>query len=397
MSEFVQIDDIPTVPIPLDALEEPASPSSNGAGPITVETWREFAEKSSDEIPCLVEGLWPEGAVGFIASPPKKGKTWLAIGLALSVATGNAFLSTFPVSRPRSVIYAALEGHRSALTHRIAALARGQGTDPDNPIENLHLIYKPRGMNLASPEWAQRLADAAETVEAELVIVDVLRAAALLKENSAEDFARLVSTLSPVLAGGRSLAFLHHFTKLSETSKERDPGERMSGSGAMYGALDVGIYITGSERGARKLRLAFETRDISSPPGIGVELVGDGTGRNGGLTYRDKAFWSAADAPDEDDVDVSAEDIRDWILELEDRTATTAMIEAHFEISDKTVGRRRARLDALGVHWKRGTGHRKGVYIATVLPPAERDQLQLPDPDDDIPIPSQMGVENELL
>src|SRR5262249_4858307 len=40
----------------------------------------------------LVEGLWPQRAVGFIGGPPKAGKSWLALDLAISVATGAPFL-----------------------------------------------------------------------------------------------------------------------------------------------------------------------------------------------------------------------------------------------------------------------------------------------------------------
>ena len=36
------------------------------------------------------------------------------------------------------------------------------------------------------------------------------------------------------------IRLLHHFGKLNDTQKERSPGERIVGTGAMYGALDIG-------------------------------------------------------------------------------------------------------------------------------------------------------------
>ena len=45
---------------------------------LNVEGWTVFRDRAADDVPCVVQGLWPEGAMGFIAGPPKKGKTWLA-------------------------------------------------------------------------------------------------------------------------------------------------------------------------------------------------------------------------------------------------------------------------------------------------------------------------------
>lgn len=331
--------------------------------PFQVETWSEFAAKATEEVPCIVQGLWPEGAIGFIASPPKKGKTWLALALALSVASGRDYLNAFPVATPRPVLYIALEGHRSALAHRIGALARGIGIDPTHQIPNLHIAYKPRGINMASPDWANHIAQAATDIDAQLVIVDVLRAAATLKENSAEEFAKLVSNLAPLLDGVRSLGFLHHFTKLNESTKERDPGERMSGSGAMYGALDVGVYITGSDNNARTLRVAFEARDIASPAGLGLQLEGVGSGRNGGFNQSDSAWWKLTEAPDEDDLVAPAFEIKEW-LGKNGGEATESQIAAAFGVVNKTINRRRPKLAQLGVEWYAPRG-KVGVYRVT--------------------------------
>lgn len=323
-------------------------PGPNGSSPIHVETWRQFADKASETIPCLVDGLWPEGALGFIASPPKKGKTWLGLSLALAVSNGGFCFGKFHVPNTYPVLYVALEGHRAALTHRIGCLARGMGIDPDQEIPNFHLTYKPRGINIADPVWSAYLIQAAQQIGAALVVVDVLRAAALMKENSPEDFALLRAHLAPLLEEQASLAFLHHFTKLSETSKERTPAERMSGTGAMYGAMDVGIFITGSEAGARKLRVEFEARDIASPEGLGLHLTGNGSGQNGGFNYHDKAWWVVDEAPDEDDVSAPAEEIIAWLI-ANGGEADEVEIATAFGVAQRTISRRRPRLNALGV------------------------------------------------
>lgn len=349
---------------PIPDTSEPSAgepPAPRSRSPVVLETWREFSDKATENVPCLVEGLWPERSLGFIASPPKKGKTWIALSLALSLATGVPFLDSFPIPQKRNVMYLALEGHRAALRARLACLARGMGTNPDvDPLDRIRLVYKPRGINISDPEWARHIIDAAASMDADLVIVDVLRAAALMKENAADDFATLRANLADLLDNGTSLAFLHHFTKTSETSKERTPMERMSGSGAMGGAMDVGLFITGSDDGARRLRIEFDIRDIATPDMTGVRLHGDGTGANGGFTHRDKAWWVKDEAADEDDVDHPAEELVAWV-KAQGRDVTKTDIAYGCDCSVKTVTRREPRMEKLGVEIVRGRG-KANVY-----------------------------------
>lgn len=126
------------------------------------------------------------------------------------------------------------------------------------------------------------------------------------KESSAEDFALIRDRLAPLHTDGRSVALLHHFGKLTELSKERAPGERMAGSGAMHGALDIGVYITRSQDKARRLRLEVETRDFAAPDAATVALVGTGSGPHGGFTYADTATYELL-AVDDEGVDRAAQ------------------------------------------------------------------------------------------
>ena len=193
----------------------------------------------------------PEGALGFIGAAPKAGKTWLGIDIAISVATGTPVFGAFPVPQPLPVLYVALEGHKAAIRTRIGCITRGHGKHPEDQhaLTNLHLAYKPKGINLASPDWAQALIEDAITLGARFVIIDVLRRAAQIKENDASSFMELVDLLAPISHAGISLGMLHHFDKVNEMTSGRTPAERMAGSGAMFGALDVGLFIAKSEAG----------------------------------------------------------------------------------------------------------------------------------------------------
>jgi AAA domain/DnaB-like helicase N terminal domain len=267
-------------------LRRPASAPAKAA-PWHSQSWCEFRDSSEDEHRWLVHGLLPAGMLAFVAGPPKKGKTWLGLGLALVIATGRPLFGDYEVPEARNVLYVALEGSRVGLRARIGALARGLDLDPDGEdVDRLTMLYRPRPFDLADLATATWLHHEAENVDAALVVVDVLRAAARFKENVAEDFALVRDGLEPLLNAGRTVALLHHFGKLSETQKERSPGERMAGTGAMYGALDVGLLITRSESGARRLRVDVEARDFAAPEALGVVIGGTGSGEHAGSPIR---------------------------------------------------------------------------------------------------------------
>src|SRR4051812_437365 len=150
----------------------------NLSGQLEAQTWAEFERDATEHIPLLVDGLWPEGGLGFIGAPPKKGKTWVGLDLAISVATGTEFLGRFKVDTAQPVIYAALEGHKAAIRGRIGCLSRGHGLNPGHgtrDLQNLHVLYKPPGLNLADPAWIHSIHQLIARTGARLLVVDVLR------------------------------------------------------------------------------------------------------------------------------------------------------------------------------------------------------------------------------
>lgn len=317
----------------------------NLAGRLQAQTWAEFERDATERVPMLVDELWPEGGLGFIGAAPKKGKTWVGLDLAISVATGTSFLGAFDVPTAQPVILLALEGHKAAIRGRIGALTRGRKLDPGThaaDLANLHVLYKPAGINLTDAGWTRAIHDLARSVDARLIVVDVLRAAAVLKENSNDEFRDLVRTLQPITTSGCAIALLHHFSKLTEVSKERTAGERMAGAGAMYGAFDVGVFIVNSETGARFLELEFETRDLVSPPKTKVFLEGRTSGPNGGFTFNDAATWTETDHdPGAPEKPGNAAVVKAWLEQQPSRQATEKDLAAALGLTQRTLRRRR--------------------------------------------------------
>ena len=52
----------------------------------------------------LVEGIWPEHAIGFVSGPPKSFKSFYVLEMAFAIATGHRFLSQFGVPKARTVM-----------------------------------------------------------------------------------------------------------------------------------------------------------------------------------------------------------------------------------------------------------------------------------------------------
>lgn len=276
-----------------------APPSPNGneptagaadTAPWASVPWSTFRDTAPPAQQWLIEGLLPAGVLAFIAGPPKRGKTWVGIGLALAITLGQPLTDNYPTPRPCDVLYIALEGSATGLRTRFGALARGFGSDPDtDDLDRLHMLYRPRPFDLAELATADWLLQEALDTSAAIVFIDVLRAAARFDENAAADFGRLRDHLEPLLHAGITVILLHHFGKMNDTQRERSPGERMAGTGAMYGALDVGLLITKSEDGARRLGVEVEARDFAAPGALGLAIIGDGGGRHGGFRYDDTA------------------------------------------------------------------------------------------------------------
>src|SRR6266487_2611720 len=74
----------------------------------------------------LIENLWMRDAVGILGGPPRAYKSWLALDMAVSVASGTPCLGTFPVPRPGPVLLYAAEDSASSLRARLESITRAR-------------------------------------------------------------------------------------------------------------------------------------------------------------------------------------------------------------------------------------------------------------------------------
>jgi len=78
------------------------------------------------QTPWLVDGLWGETAVGVIGGQPKSCKTWLALEIAVAVASRRPCLDRFEVYQRGRVLFYAAEDSPEQIRERIEGLARAR-------------------------------------------------------------------------------------------------------------------------------------------------------------------------------------------------------------------------------------------------------------------------------
>jgi hypothetical protein len=89
----------------------------------------DVAARAADTPRCLIESLWGAGAVGVIGGAPKSCKSWLALEMAVAVASGRPCLGRFAVCGPGTVLVYMAEDAPVEVRARLENLALARGTD----------------------------------------------------------------------------------------------------------------------------------------------------------------------------------------------------------------------------------------------------------------------------
>ena len=120
--------------------------------------------------------------------------------------------------------------------------------DPDGAdLNDLHLLWQRQRVDLRDVTLAGRLIPEIASRNPGLAVIDVLRKAATVRENGegTGDFAEVLEAVTPLLDQGCAVDFGHHFAKVNDVTKKRDPGDRMVGSGSLHRACRLQLLIVG--------------------------------------------------------------------------------------------------------------------------------------------------------
>jgi hypothetical protein len=217
----------------------------------------------------LVEGLWAEQAVGILGGEPKSCKSFLALDIALSVASGTACLRQFPVPRAGKVLLFPAEDSLAIVRQRLEGLAGIAQVPFDSlPVE---VITAP-SLRLDTPTDRQRLTKTVEALRPTLLILDPLIRLHRVDENDATQIATLLSFLRELQRQFQlAVLLVHHARKDSHSSR---PGQALRGSSELHGWGDSNLYL---RRKGTQLTLSTEHRAAPSQDHIPLPLTQSGS------------------------------------------------------------------------------------------------------------------------
>ena len=214
----------------------------------------------------LVEDLWSRQAVGVLGGQPKTAKTFLALEIALAVASGAPCLGRFGVPEPGPVLFFAAEDAPVNIRARLCDLAQARGVDFDTLPVFLILTHQLR-LDLTGD--LERLTQAVDTLRPRLLVLDPFVRIHRADENAAREISALLADLR-ALQRRFDLAILlvHHTRK----GNGQACGQALRGSGDLFAWGDSYLYL---RRTDDQLRLAVEHRAARAPEPIALDLTGD--------------------------------------------------------------------------------------------------------------------------
>lgn len=216
-------------------------------------------------VPWLVEGLWAEQGVGFLCGSPKSSKTWLALDLALSVATKTAALGTYKVLRPGGVMLITAEDTPAMVRSRLDGMARERGLLLDElPI---HLVLR-RSLRLESKNDQDRLWATVASWRPKLLVLDPFVRLTAIDENSSLEVSAVLAYLRKMQTEHEvAILVVHHARKAN--SNGNAGGLALRGSGDFWAWSDTNLFLS---RKQDRLQLAVEHRSAAAPDPVTIEL-----------------------------------------------------------------------------------------------------------------------------
>jgi hypothetical protein len=202
----------------------------------------------------VVPDVLPEG-LSLLVGKPKKGKSWMALGMCEAIAVGGVALGTKRVEEG-DTLYLALEDNEKRLQKRLKKVLDGR-----NAPERMHLHTEwPRldeGGAEQLDEWLT------EQPDARLVVIDTLakiRQPARGANVYAEDYAALEQLLPLAAEHGVAIVVVHHLRKMAAA----DPMDEISSSTGLTAGVD-GFLILRRTPGSKGPTLYLDGRDIEEP------------------------------------------------------------------------------------------------------------------------------------
>lgn len=216
----------------------------------------------------LIEDLWAAEAVGIVGGEPKCCKSFLALDMAVSVASGAPCLRRFAPARRGAVLLVAAEDALHVVRRRLEGIACAAGVD----FATLDIfVVTADSVRLDVPGDCARLLATVEALHPVLVVLDPFVRLHRVDENAASDVAPLLAFLRTLQRRfATAVVLVHHARKGAAGARA---GQALRGSSELHAWGDSNLYV---RRVRDQLWLTIEQRAAASHAGLPLALHENG-------------------------------------------------------------------------------------------------------------------------
>lgn len=231
-------------------------PPKDAPPPVQIVTGTWLDAQHFPPVRYVVDRILAEGLT-ILVGGPKIGKSWLTLGLALSISAGQHALGVLPTSPSPCLLLALEDGHRRLQARARHLLGAGVPIPPE-----LHFIIKGSHAELegALCEWLDQ-----RRYDQPVVVIDTLGRFRPQRASTSDAFGadyQFIARLKAIIDGvpGGALVLVHH-TRKSGAAEDGDFVEAVSGTTGLAAAADATLVLR-RRRHEDGALLAVTGRDI---------------------------------------------------------------------------------------------------------------------------------------
>jgi hypothetical protein len=202
-----------------------------------------------------------------LGGAPKSCKSWLALEVALAVASGAPCLGSFEVGDAGGVLLYMAEDAAPVVKARLSGICQHRGLDLT--MLPIHLITAP-ALRLDRERDQARLRDSVAKYAPRLLILDPFVRLHRIDENDAGQVSALLGYLRELSRAYDLAVLVVHHARKNGTSGQ--PGNSLRGSGDFFAWADSLLYV---RRHKAQLLLTIEHRGAPAPDPLGLTLRAD--------------------------------------------------------------------------------------------------------------------------
>ena len=163
----------------------------------------------------VILGVLRKGHKMLVAGPSKSGKSFLAVELALALASGMDWLG-LPCTK-RKILYINCEIAHDSMIQRFKDVSQRLGLSPE--WQNIEL-WSLRGYSYPLATITNQITAKAKAIQAEVIILDPIYKLMHSDENSAKDTAAFFNRVDYIaVSTGCSMVLVHHHSKGGRETK----------------------------------------------------------------------------------------------------------------------------------------------------------------------------------